>query len=157
MRDIREAKDFDEDAVLDLVGKFPNSSHINRTLFHKTWLEKINSGITYIGVAEFEGSIVGYVSGYKHSTLYSNKPVAWIDEVLVREDMRKQGVGKDLINEFSRWAIKQDCRLIALASRDEGKFYCALGFHADISKYYVRELPERNLTNTCNRTSRRDW
>ncbi|MCP5097583.1 MAG: GNAT family N-acetyltransferase [Chloroflexi bacterium] len=54
----------------------------------------INTGVAAVGL---EGVVVGYISGYQHSTLYANKPVAWIDEIVAREDARKQGIGKKLM------------------------------------------------------------
>jgi GNAT superfamily N-acetyltransferase len=140
MSKIREAVRTDEEAVFSLAITLYSPPSVKRASFHKIWLEKMSSELSYIAVAEFEESIVGYISGYLHSTLYSNNPIAWVDEILVREDIRKRGIGRKLMGDYGRWASDHDARLIALASQKGRAFYCSLGFREDASKYYKREI-----------------
>ena len=69
MSNIREAENADEGAVYDLAAKFSSQAHIDRAIFHNIWIEKMKSENSYACVAEVENSIVGYISGYRHTTL----------------------------------------------------------------------------------------
>ena len=140
MSTVREAEDADEMAVYSLAVSFSFPVGTNRLAFHKAWKKKINDADCFVGLAEVEGSIVGYISGYVHTTLYADKPMAWIDEIFVREDMRKGGIGRSLMGEIARWATERGCRLLALASQESAEFYHALGYEEDASRYYKRDL-----------------
>lgn len=101
--------------------------------------KKIGDADSCIVLAESDGCVVGYVSAYVHATLYADKPVAWIDEIFVSEDARNLGIGRGLMAEIDRWARGRGCRLVALASREAGEFYKALGYSEDVSRYYKRD------------------
>ena len=142
MSKIREAENTDEEAVFSLAVDITRDPPIERAKFHRIWLEKLCNEASYVAIAELEGAVVGYISGYLHSTLYSNKPIAWVDEIVVREDARKRGIGKKMMNNFCNWASGNQSRLVALASQEGETFYRALGFKEDVSKYYTLELPK---------------
>ncbi len=140
MSTIREAEDADESAVYSLALNIPPSASIDRGTFHNAWKTKIRDADCYVGLAEVEAAVVGSISGYVHTTFYAEKPVAWIDEIFVREDMRKGGIGRELMAEVARWATERGCRLAALASREGAEFYLALGYEEDSSSFYKRNL-----------------
>ena len=135
----REARSSDEDAVSALVARFSSPAVIDPAVLQQTWKKKIGEVDSHIVVAESDGRVVGYVSAYVHATLYADKPVAWIDEIFVSEDARNLGIGRGLMAEIDRWARGRGCRLIALASRDAGEFYKALGYSEDESRNYKRD------------------
>jgi GNAT superfamily N-acetyltransferase len=140
MSAIREAEDADESAVYSLAVAFASPTGIERAAFHATWKRKIKSADCFVGLAEVEGTVVGYISGYIHTTLYADKPMAWIDDVFVRQDVRNHGIGRSLMTAVARWAVERGCRLIALASREGAGFYRALDYEEDASRYYKRDL-----------------
>ena len=139
MTTIRKAEDADESAVFALAQEFPATMSIDRTAFHDTWRHKLNDANSYIAVAEVGGTVVGYVSGYAHTTFYANGLTAWIDEILVREDMRRKGIGRKLMDELARWSKERGCKLAALATRRASEFYRALGYE-DSARYYKKFL-----------------
>ena len=66
--------------------------------------------------------------------------VAWVDEILVAEDARRQGIGRALMAEFESWAENGRCRLIGLATRAAATFYEELGFEDSVR--LLQALPE---------------
>jgi GNAT superfamily N-acetyltransferase len=82
----------------------------------------------------------GYLLGFRHLTFYANGPVAWVEEVAVRQQDRGQGIGRALMSEFERWAAAQGCALVALATRRAAAFYGALGYE-ESAAYFRKVLP----------------
>lgn len=142
MSAVREAAVADEHAVYSLAASFSSAITVDRAAFHDAWKNKVNDRNCFVGLAEIGDTVVGYVSAFVHTTLYADKPVAWVDEIFVREDMRNTGIGRELMDEISRWARARGCRLIALASREGAGFYEALGYREDSSRYYTLDLPQ---------------
>lgn len=139
MSSIRKAQISDEDVVFSLAVDFPAPTPIDRAMFQDMWRRKLSDSNSYIGVAEVDETVVGYVSGYAHATFYANGPTAWVDEILVREDMRGRGVGRRLMAEFARWSEEQGCKLIGLSTRGALEFYRALGYEGSAT-YYKKYL-----------------
>jgi GNAT superfamily N-acetyltransferase len=142
MSKIREAANTDEEAVFNLAVNITRDPPIEREMFHGIWLNKLHNETSYVAIAELEGVVVGYISGYLHSTLYSNNPIAWVDEIVVKEGARKRGIGKKMMGNFINWASENESRLVALASHEGDAFYRSLGYKEDVSKYYTLEVPK---------------
>jgi GNAT superfamily N-acetyltransferase len=64
--------------------------------------------------------------------------VAWVEEIMVSEALRRQGIGQLLMQEFEAWAVARGCKLVALATRRAAVFYQALGYEE--SATYFRKL-----------------
>lgn len=78
-------------------------------------------------VAESSGVVVGYALGFCPYAFYANGRVAWVEEIIVDENLRRQNIGKLLMRELETWAHGHDCKLIALATRRAAPFYTAIG------------------------------
>ncbi len=92
----------------------------------------------HLCVAVVKEEVIGYVFAFSHNTFYANGCVAWVEEIMVDSNSRKQGVGKALVQSVEEWATIQDCRIIALATRRAESFYEAIGYEA--SATYFRKL-----------------
>ena len=136
---IREAKQEDLKGVLALARSFPSSIELDEKSFKETWSEKLSDTNSYIGVAEINDLIVGYVSGYLHSVFYANGATFWVDEILIKEDMRKNGIGANLMESITHWIGDRNCILIALATNEAKEFYSSLGFQ-DSARYFKKYL-----------------
>jgi GNAT superfamily N-acetyltransferase len=139
MINIREAKMEDAEEVIALAKEFPSPTKLDETFFHLTWDKKLTDHNSYIGVAESGNSIVGYVSGYLHLAFYANGTTFWVDEIFVKEDLRKNGVGRNLMESIVPWVEGRDCKLIALASNNAKEFYSELSFH-DSARYFKKYI-----------------
>lgn len=89
-------------------------------------LENLNE---IIFVIDKNDDIIGYAAlQFKDKTTKS----IWIDEIIIDNNYRNNGYGKDLINEIFKFAKENDCQRIELNcwsfNADALKFYDKLGF-----------------------------
>ena len=71
---------------------------------------------------------VGYLLASHHGTFFANGPVAWIEELMVSESVRRQGVATRLMESAETWAQSVTTAHVALASRRAGDFYLGAGY-----------------------------
>lgn len=135
--EIRRAGYEDERALFPLVRAFATSFVPEAMAFHVSFRQILADDRTCLLLAD-AGSLVGYLLGFVHETFYANGPVGWVEELMVDEGRRRQGVGRQLIQSFEAWARERGCRLVALATRRARPFYLALGYEE--SETYLRRL-----------------
>ena len=61
-----------------------------------------------------------------------------MEEITVRADLRKKGIGRALMHAFEAWARQRDSKLVGVATRRAAAFYKALGYEE--SAAYLRKL-----------------
>ena len=135
---IRPAQLTDSDALFSLASAFATSFSIERSAFESSFGALLHSPDAFIAVASDSGRVVGYVLGFDHYTFYANGRVAWVEEIMVSEDVRRRGVGRQLMESCEQWARSRQSKLIALATRRAAPFYQSLGY--DESATYFRRL-----------------
>jgi GNAT superfamily N-acetyltransferase len=128
----------DKESVFALAKDFATSFPVEHAGFSTAFSEVLSSPGMHLAVALSGNSIVGYVLGIAHPTFYASGHVAWVEEIMVREDLRKKGVGRLLMGSFESWAKAKDCRLIALATRRAAEFYKSLNYAE--SAIYFRKV-----------------
>ena len=89
-----------------------------------------------IFVAEDEaGQVIGLLSASQRWTLWHTGPCAFIEELVVDEQARRQGVGHALIQAVLDWARAQGCSEIEVSTdhdnTDAQAFYRRLGFESE--------------------------
>src|SRR5205823_9320538 len=117
MPTIRPAELSDSDALFSLARAFATSFTVERSAFESSLAALFKSPGAFIAVACDGGRVVGYVLGFDHHTFYANGRVAWVEEIMVSEDVRRGGVGRQLMESFEQWARSRQSKLIALATR----------------------------------------
>jgi GNAT superfamily N-acetyltransferase len=135
---IRPAQHADAAAVLALAKPFATSFVVEEQAFHHAFTELLASPQAYLAVAETAQQLVGYVLGFEHYTFFANGRVAWVEEIMVSEPWRRQGLGQLLMQEFEAWAVARECKLVGLATRRAATFYQAIGYEE--SATYFRKL-----------------
>ena len=135
---IRPAQDTDAAGVLALARPFATSFVVDEHAFRCSFSEILASPQAYLAVAETTQQLVGYVLGFAHPTFFANGRVAWVEELMVSEPFRRQGIGQLLMQEFEAWAVARGCKLVGLATRRAAAFYQALGYEE--SATYFRKL-----------------
>jgi GNAT superfamily N-acetyltransferase len=135
---IRPAQLSDSDALFSLAKTFATSFAVERTAFDPAFAALIHSADAFVAVAADGERVVGYVLGFDHHTFYANGRVAWVEEIMVAEDVRRRGAGRQLMESFERWARTRQSKLVALATRRAAPFYRSLGY--DESAIYFRKL-----------------
>lgn len=82
-------------------------------------------------VAEVDNKIVGWIHAFITVHLQSNS-FAEIGGMVVEENFRGKGIGKKLIDEAEKWAIKQNINKLRVRSntirKDAHQFYLNRGF-----------------------------
>ena len=127
--EIRQAESKDSDQIWPLVQGFAFSYEPELGPFQRSLTELLERPDTLLLVAERgRTTIVGYLLASHHGTLLANGPVAWIEEVMVSESTRRQGVGGKLISAAEEWAKAVPTAYVALASRRARDFYVKTGY-----------------------------
>lgn len=132
---IRKAIVEDVDALFALAQDFAASFAVEENAFRASFELLANDTNAYLLAAEIDNRTIGYALAFSHHTFFANGRVAWIEEVMVHSDFRKQGIGKALVQNIEVWATNQNCRLIALATRRATAFYKAMKYE-DSATYY---------------------
>jgi GNAT superfamily N-acetyltransferase len=135
---IRSATAGDADAVAGLAAELAQSFTFARTGFDRSYPALLAADDACLLLAVDGQQHLGYLLGFQHLTFYANGPVAWVEEVLVREQERGRGTGRALMDAFEQWATARGCALIALATRRAAPFYRALGYEESAS--YFRKV-----------------
>ena len=138
MTEIRRASADDADAVAGLAAELAQSFEFSREKFRENYPALLAAADACLLLAVNGHEPLGYVLGFRHLTFYANGPVAWVEEIVVRDRDRGRGTGKALMSAFERWAAAQGCALIALATRRAAPFYRALGYEE--SATYFRKV-----------------
>ena len=135
---IRLAQHADAEAVLALAKPFATSFVVDEEAFHHAFSALLASPQAYLAVAEADRQVVGYVLGFEHDTFFANGRVAWVEEIMVSELFRQQGIGQLLMQEFETWAAQRGTKLVGLATQRAAPFYRAIGYEE--SAIYFRKL-----------------
>ncbi len=135
---IRPACQNDSAALFPIAQDFATSFEIDKSSFTESLSGILNDPSAWLWVAEANGTLIGYLLGFNHLTLFANGRVAWVEEVTVTIPWRRKGVASALMSAFESWAQGRGSRLVALATRRAAHFYQALGYEE--SATYFRRL-----------------
>jgi GNAT superfamily N-acetyltransferase len=137
---IRAAQTADREHVWPLAHDFATSFQPERASFDASFDALLAAPDTLVLVAETpQLSIVGYLLATSHLTFFANGPVAWIEEVMVDSNARRNGVGRALMAGAEDWSRAINAAYVALASRRARDFYLALGYE-DSAAFYKKPL-----------------
>jgi len=136
---IRRAASGDLAAVANLVEMLAQSFPFARERFGETFPTLLTTDHACLLVAvDGDSKLVGYLLGFRHHTFYAGGPVASVEEILTREDVRGRGIGRALMSAFERWAMDSECAVVSLATRRAEAFYLAIGYQNSAS--YLRKV-----------------
>jgi GNAT superfamily N-acetyltransferase len=138
MNRIRRAAPADSASLFDLTREFATSFHPQVEIFEQSFNYLIKQDDALLLVIDEANQLLGYLLGFDHHTLYANGRVSWVEEIMVRPDRRRCGLGRDLMLQFEQWTVTRGSRLVALATRRAAPFYTAIGYHE--SAVYFRKL-----------------
>jgi GNAT superfamily N-acetyltransferase len=139
---VRPATAADADAVWSLVRDFATSFTPDRAAFDRVLPELLARDDVLVLVAELHGvaGVVGYLLASEHPTFFANGPIVGVEEVMVAETHRRDGVGAALMAAAEAWALTRDAGYVSLASRRAAGFYLALGY-TDSAVFYKKAAP----------------
>jgi GNAT superfamily N-acetyltransferase len=136
---VRRAKPEDKPALFLLSRAFATSFVVEQSAFDQAFDELLTHPEALLMVAEADGTVAGYLLGFVHLTFFANGRVGWIEEIMVSEAYRRQGVGRKLMEAFEAWVAEREVKQIALATRRASDFYKALGYE-ESAAYFRKRL-----------------
>jgi len=142
--EIRQAELGDADDVARLAAELALSFEFSAARFRENYPALLAADGACLLLAVSGQQSVGYLLGFRHLTFYANGPVGWVEEVVVRDQVRGQGIGRILMGAFEQWATAEGCALVALATRRAAPFYRALGY-AESAAYFRKALTDLRL------------
>jgi len=132
----------DADQMFTLVEHFATSFNPTRMAFDHSLNHLMNDDSALIHVVMFENGVVGYCLAFDHYAFYANGRVTWVEEIMVRKDLRGKGIGNDLMKSVEQWAVSRKSKLIGLATRRASLFYKAIGYE-DSAIFFRKMIEER--------------
>jgi GNAT superfamily N-acetyltransferase len=138
MVEIRAATEADQQVVYGLAAAFGTSFGVERSAFAASFESLSRDEDCLLVVADISGDVHGYVMAFVHPTFFANGRVCWVEELMVREDRRRTGIGRALMDQVEAWARSREAKLVALATRRAAPFYQALTYEE--SATYFRKL-----------------
>ena len=132
------------EAPLDKTKNIKEDSYLS-DVYREKELKYISSRKKIFLVAEIDEKIVGYINGYivENSDVYYKEPVAYLDCLCVDASLRKQGIGKELINEFTNIVKSRGAKYIKLNAFENNvpavTLYKELGYE-EYSVYYMKKI-----------------
>jgi GNAT superfamily N-acetyltransferase len=136
---VRSAIGDDADAFFNLVQLFPTPTPASLETFSNCYRARLADPYSYIGLAEMDDLLVGYISAYSHLAFYAGGRTAWVDEIFVDQAFRRKQIGAALLKAVEHWGKESDCVLVSLATAGAGPFYSHVGYKATAS-YYKKYL-----------------
>jgi GNAT superfamily N-acetyltransferase len=125
-----EFDDFPE--LYSLLTQLMTKGPLDRDRMEKAFRELLGEDTVRIGVFDDGQELLGMVTVSVHATLHHFGRVAIVDEMVVTENARGQGVGKALMNWAKEQAIDMGADALELHSAEfrnnAHAFYEALGF-----------------------------
>ena len=112
---IREAEPKDAPVIVQLIAALAASSSEHSPLTESYVLGYLSTSAGTILLAELQGNIVGMLSYSLRPDLYHAAKSCLIEELVVCDDKRGQGVGSALIAELYSRLSSQDCAEVSLA------------------------------------------
>ena len=96
-------------------------------------------------VANRAGHLAGSVMGIVCEELYGEcKPFMVVEDVIVDQNNRRQGVGSLLMRELERIAVSRDCAYILFVTEQERttahQFYESLGYNSEKYRGFKKRL-----------------
>ena len=135
-----EIVDFPE--LYNLLSQLMTKKTLDRARMETVFRDIIGDPNVRIGVFDDGQEILGMVSISVHSTLHHFGRVAVIDEIVVTEKARGQGVGKSLVDWARSQARQMEADTIELHSgefrTDAHAFYQSLGFVPEGSLFSIK-------------------
>ncbi|MBT2514971.1 GNAT family N-acetyltransferase [Arthrobacter sp. ISL-30] len=147
---VRRAVAEDMEGVWPLARDFATSFRPERELFERTFRALLGSPNALVLVAHLQEGICAYLLAHTHETFLANGPVAWVEEVMVDGQYRREGIGRALMTEAERWGREQGASYTSLASRRAGAFYLQLGYE-DSAAFYKKTLIDPDEEQTAHR------
>lgn len=123
--------------IRELATKLAFRGALTTEVIDREVADALDADVSVLLVAG-EEDVVGYVLGVL-APMPVHGGMAFVQELFVREDRRREGVGAELMAAFEARARSAGARVVTLATSRAGAFYETLGY-APAATYYRRTL-----------------
>ena len=135
MRSIRRAQPEDASGIGNLYRELNTLSE--PSVCPERIAELASSDHTHLLVFEEEGEVVATaLVCLCQDVMFQNQPFAVVENVVVRANRQREGVGKSLMDYIESLCLQHDCSKIMLqtssANRAARDFYTAMGYDPDM-------------------------
>lgn len=130
---IRKATIKDVDSIIELLVEIgrPKPRQKDIKHFSEVIQKYISDENKAVFVAEVDSKVVGMISLAFLPRLNRTRPEAWVPDLIVKQEYRNKGIGKELLMKCISIARKQKCWRIrletGLSRRRSQKFYKLIG------------------------------
>jgi GNAT superfamily N-acetyltransferase len=150
MVEVRKAASEDEESIFklirelaDAVGFAEQAPLIDIGIWSKTLKKMLDSPDWVFLIAMEDGEAVGLVIFFVRPTLTTGMNRATITEMVVAEAARGKGVGRELVEEARKQALKMGCSILAVSTELDNAgatgFYKKMGFSQERT-YFEAQL-----------------
>lgn len=129
---VRPARRDDADTVFGLLKQLGESFTPNRGEFDETFESFLDGdpGVLLLVAEDAEGAVRGYALTTINRLLYTNGRSAQLQELVVDDNARAQGIGTLLIETLEEACRNRDVRQLTVPSRRSADFYERLGYRS---------------------------
>lgn len=116
--------------LLEQLSHTDFSLRVTNELVNKTYSEYINEKNLYIYVYDKGERIIGTVSVFiEPKILHYGSKVGHLEDLVIDQNFRQSGIGKELIDHCISFCKQQNCYKISLSCSDNNvKYYQMFGF-----------------------------
>ena len=132
---VRRAGLQDAQWVFPLTQDMATSFAVDRAAFNSSFSDILQRDDAVVLLAHDANEIVGYLLGFDHLAFYANGRVAYVEEVAVIENRRREKIGDLLMHAFEEWASVRGARLVTVATRRASAFYLSVGYEETASLF----------------------
>jgi N-acetylglutamate synthase-like GNAT family acetyltransferase len=125
---IRAAVDTDSEAIFGLLEQLAHTYAPDRSAFDIAFPSLVSDENAILLVAVKSDVVVGYALGIVSLLLYTNGRSAQLQELVVDDGSRSEGIGGALVRAMEDECIARDVRQLTVASRRAAGFYEARGY-----------------------------
>lgn len=131
---LRFAQEKDTALILDMIRELADYEHLLHEV--KTTEEILRNSlftrkVAEVLIGEYEGKPVSYAIFFYNFSTFEGKPGIYLEDLYVRPQYRKLGLGKALIKAVARLAVERDCARYEWAclnwNEPSIRFYKSLG------------------------------
>jgi GNAT superfamily N-acetyltransferase len=130
---IRKGKPEDFEAIYLLLHQLWPGKELHKDNLERLYRNGLESHQDDYFCAEADGRVAGFCSvWYKKNSFWQEGCLGYIGELVVDQPLRKQGIGKELLNTLFKQALQKGCHRVELDSAfsrvEASEFYLKMGF-----------------------------
>jgi GNAT superfamily N-acetyltransferase len=144
---VRLAEAADRDKIWPLARAFATTYELDQGRYNASFQQLVAEPNALLIIAHTPVTdVVGYLLAFTHQTFLANGPVTWIEQVMVAEEVRRRGIGHNLMVAAENWSASKGAAYVALATRRASDFYLALGY-TESAPYFRKLVRAREQTS----------